>query len=369
MRLVASASALANALEIASRALAENPAPSVMASALLDARGKGLLISCTDMALKIDVECPAEIKEPGWIALPAGQLRVLARNVLADTLDINANSTQAKIKWTNSRAVLSGRPGNEFPSFSGSPMVTIATISGRSLKRMLKRALLGLRRHGEITLSSSAFVACVGNSLEVLATDGLRFVWAQEKCLDVSSEGTALISQKCVDEVSKVLDDSERVQILSGQNQIVFRTPRITVSSLVVDGKYPSDQVKEPFGRPVAFSVEADREHLRAIMAIATAFSLHTSLQVSLQRGLIKFLAEGELGRYEPSITVPYEGQRLEITVNPTAVGDALGGLDKPVCQFQLLEPAGPVVVRSAENDSFRLLTLPQVRQLGRSEE
>jgi DNA polymerase III subunit beta len=200
-----------------------------------------------------------------------------------------------------------------------------------------------------------------GNTLRAVATDGHRLAYASAGLEQKSELQEVILPRKAVQELVKLLSDSEdEVNIELAPSQVKFQIGDVVLITKVVDGKFPDYTRVIPTNYQKHFSIK--RELLQqALQRVAI-------LSNEKFRGVRWTLSEGQLRitctnteqeeAFE-ELEIEYKGEALDIGFNVTYLLDVLNNItsEKVTCSFG--DANSSVLVTIAEDSDFRYVVMP----------
>jgi len=171
-----------------------------------------------------------------------------------------------------------------------------------------------------------------------------------------------VIPNRTLQELKRVVDDADEVELRVDENQIMFVLPHATIVSRIIEGQYPPYKQIIPQER----SLRADFDIQEMVDALKTAaiFSLEGSNSVRLNiktEGEIEISSESsQLGRFNAKVPAHVEGEAGEVTFNARYVLDGLASFDTVTCSLELNGKAGPGLFRpmGVENQLYIVMPL-----------
>ena len=185
-----------------------------LSNVLLTAAAEGALrVSATDMYLSVTGSAPADVTEPGSVALPARELfeRVKAMPEGPVTISV-ADGAQTTIKASGAarRFTIHGIPGGDFP-----PLPSVA--KGATAHSLPVATLSALISHTQFSVSTDETRAHVNSTLfefspgqmRAVSTDGHRLSKVEMAADGTEGAATMLVPLKAIGELRRLADAAE----------------------------------------------------------------------------------------------------------------------------------------------------------------
>jgi DNA polymerase-3 subunit beta len=194
-----------------------------------------------------------------------------------------------------------------------------------------------------------------------IGTDGKRLAKSSASILvDPSVQGAYVIPLKAVDEMIKMLDESnDPVNLLLGHDKISLETGSLTLVSKLLAGQYPDVERVIPAKLNYQFAVH--REELMALLRQVSLFTSDTSSSVrfGFETGQLHLSAmSSDIGEGRVSMPVDFSGPKLEIAFNPYFLLDILRHSDEETVLFGLNDAHNPGLITDASRSLFVIMPM-----------
>ncbi len=338
----------------------------VLANIMISAKINKLQLSATNLEIGVIRQIDAEIEEEGEITVPAKTILELLSSAPTVKITFEAVGDILKIKTDKFSASINGISASEFPAI---PQIEDKGITFTKEDLILSSQILfaSAQDEGRPTLTG-ILTQIKGSKLEFVATDGFRLAHRQVDLKIISKENfSALIPRRTFEEVLRLLQEEEAdgvaVAISPSQNQIVFSFGKTSVSSRLIEGKFPDWEKIIPQDGKARVLMEKD-EFLKDIKMAAT-FAKNEANTISLQirKDLIKIKSESkELGSLDNEIDVSVEGADLEVAFNCKFLQDAVSYVPSKQLMIEFSGELQPALIKPVGVEGLEYIIMP-VRQ------
>ncbi|HSX14176.1 MAG TPA: DNA polymerase III subunit beta [Chlamydiales bacterium] len=338
------------------------PSSPILAHVLLEAIDGHLVVSATDLSVTIRCSTHATIVEEGSIALPAKRFFQLVRELTAPQIKISTLANDcAEITTGTSVFKIHGMNKAEFPhppDLAGSAGFSIPNIV---LKEMLTQTSFCAAREDSRYTLNGVQLQLQGQKATLIGTDGKRLAkTASEVQCDPATHGQYVISLKAVDEICKLLDESNHpVHVLVSQDKISIDSASTTLTAKLLAGQYPDVERVIPTKLNMQFSIH--REELMSLLRQVSLFTSETSHSVrfSFETGQLHLsVISAEVGEGRVSMPVDYAGERLDIAFNPHFFIDILRHSKDETVRFGLIDSHNPGLVTDSSPAMFVIMPM-----------
>jgi len=338
------------------------PSSPILANVLLEALDDQLIVTATDLSVSLRCYTSATIVEEGSIALPARRFFQLIRELTAPQIKISAETSEsAEITTGSSLFKIHGMDKAEFPQIPDLVGTPEFSIEKKQLKEMLtKTSFCAAREDSRYTLNGVQLQ--IANQMATLiGTDGKRLAKAVSPVnIDPTIQGSYVIPLKAVEEMNKLLDDSDTpVSVSMSQDKISLESGTTTLSAKLLSGQYPDVERVIPSNPSQQFSIH--REELLSLLKQVSLFTSETthSVRFSFETGQLHLsVASAEVGEGKVSMPVDFVGERLDIAFNPHFFIDILRHSKDETIRFGLIDSHNPGLITDSTTALFVIMPM-----------
>lgn len=224
----------------------------ILANVLVQSNGPDeLKLTATDLEIGILTSCPARITEEGAVTIPAKKLHDIIRELPPEEVEVTvAKNFAVNIKTNKSFFKIMGLEPDEFPKLPEPTPEHSFKLEQRILKQCLALVVFAISRDDARYTLNGALLISKNNSLRFVATDGKRLASIKKDIeLPKNTNIEVIIPAKTIAELLKTLtDESTEVGIAYAQNQMVFQCGETTITSRLIEGKFPNYEQVIPKG-------------------------------------------------------------------------------------------------------------------------
>lgn len=338
------------------------PAIPILSNVLLEAIDDQLIVSATDLTVSMRCYVEAKVVEEGAIALPARRFFQLVRELTSSQVKISAQTNEiAEITTGTSVFKIHGMNKGEFPALpdlTGSPEVL---LSNAVLKEMLSRTAFSAARDDSRYMLNGVQLQVAQQRAVIIGTDGKRLAKTYASvAIDPSIQGNYLIPLKAVEEMIKMLDDSDaEASLRLAHDKVSLETGNLTLVAKLLSGQYPDVERVIPAKPLHQFSVH--REELISLLKQVSLFTsdISSSVRFSFETGQLHLAAmSSEIGEGRVSMPVDFSGTKLEIAFNPYFLLDILRHSKDETVRFGLTDPHNPGLITDSTQALFVIMPM-----------
>jgi DNA polymerase-3 subunit beta len=362
MKAVISKSDLVGIIGKIQSVVSTKPSTPILSNILLEAIDDSLVVSATDLTVSMRCSAEAKVVEEGSIALPARRFFQLVREITSAQIKISAKELEiAEITTGTSVFKIHGMNKAEFPGLpdlAGSPEFS---LSNASLKEMLSKTSFAAAREDSRYTLNGVQLQIAGQKATLLGTDGKRLAKAFAPiAASPSMQGNYVIPLKAVEEMIKMLDDSDaKVSLNLSHDKIALENGGTTLIAKLLAGQYPDVERVIPTKLAHQFSIH--REELMSLLRQVSLFTSETSNSVrfSFETGQLHLSAMShEVGEGRVSMPVDFAGAKLDIAFNPHFFIDILRHTKDETIRFGLTDSHNPGLITDSTNALFVIMPM-----------
>src|SRR4051794_12104315 len=360
LRITVSKDELVQALGVVSRAVSTRTSVQILSGILLEASGSELRVAATDMELSLRATVAAQIDGDGSLVLPGKTLVDIARLLPSDEVTIEHKPSESVVHVTAGSASYTLHTYNpeDFPRLPDVTAVQTFPVDRESLLETIHRVARALSRDESRPVLTGILVQFAGGTLTMAATDSYRLAVKETELNSKAPDLEAIVPGRALTEVARIATAGDTVDVGVHENQVVFGTEGIWLTSRRIDGQFPNyrqllpEQFEHELTLPRAEVLEVVR---RASVMIQRA----TPLQLRFAEGELTVIARThEVGESKESMPVGFSGDTLEIGFNADFLRDGLESVDGDDIRFKLISPLRPAVLQG-DGDEFTYLVMP----------
>jgi DNA polymerase-3 subunit beta len=351
---------LVQRLAVVSRAVSTRATVQILSGILLRASDGELELAATDMELSLRTTVPAQIEGEGSVVVPGRRLVELARLLPSDEVEIEHKPDESVVHITSGSAsyTLHTYSAEDFPRLPELDIAGTFGVDREALLETVNRVARSASRDESRPVLTGILARFEPGKLVMAATDSYRLSVKETPIAGTVPELEAIIPARALQELVRIAVAGDEVQIGVQENQVLFSTDGISMTTRRIDGQFPNYRqlLPESFEHELALP----RQELLDVVKRAGVMIERTSpLQLRFAEGELTVVARThEVGESKESIPAPYTGEPLEIGFNGDFLRDGLESVTGDEVRFKLISPLRPAVLQG-DSDEFTYLVMP----------
>ena len=364
MKVSVSRDRLLTELGIVARAASTRSAVQTLAGVMFHAEDTGVELRATDMEMAIRVPLEGNVERPGTVVLPARLLVEVVRSLAGDELVLEHRSAEDDVRVVAGSADFQLRvlPLDDFPRLPEAPSGEHSVaLAARAFIETAERVSRSASRDETRPHLTGVLVSAAGTELRMVATDSYRLS-VKETGLDqpVESELEVNVPARALQELSRIAAAATGdIEIWHQANQVIFRVDGVTLSSRLVEGRFPNYRqlLPESYEHELRLS---RAEVLEVVRRIGLLAQKNSPLRLAFAEGAVEVSAQTpDIGRASESLPIPFKGEPLEIGFNAEFLRDGLDSAEADELVLKLISPLRPGLIESGDGSGFTYLVMP----------
>lgn len=354
---------LKEAISVCERISGKNLNLPILGNIMLDAEGKDLKITATNLELGVEIIIPAKIENKGKITVPANIFNSFLSNISGnDQINLEVQNNNLIISTNNNSTLIKSQPAEDFPNLPKLKSDNIFSVPIIDFISGFKTVFYSCALSAIKPEISSVYL--YSNKTEMLtftATDSFRLA---EKKINhfFPNLGPILIPFKTVVEIIRIFDGKDgKVDILFDKNQINIKKDNLIFISRLTDGIFPDyNQII-----PKKFTTDAiiNKEFFINSLKISGLFSgklNELNMVVNPEDGFFTIkTSNNESGENIAKIPAKITGESVKINFNHKYIYDCLPNIDSEEIILRFSGEGKPLLIAGAKDNSFQYLVMP----------
>lgn len=354
----------------------------ILSHVLMSSTDKGLLLEATDLENTATVFCDAQTEGEFKIAVPAGILSDLVKEIREDE---EISVTAAENNWievvTSSGSFkIAGLAADDFPRIPEISSEDLFQVSSEVFEEMISKTVFSASDDEMRKSLSGVFFEKRGEHiLRMVATDGHRLSFVDQKIEGLNLSKDMLVPKKAIMEIRRLLRFSKEVRIGSSGNFFVFepRDENLVFISRVIDAEFPDYMQVVPVS--TKNMVKVDAASLLLALRRVSLFSADNVkgggrfVEMAFREGGMLLGAYLNTGEGRESIPIEYSGDEVRLGFNFSYFQDVLDAIGSPEIIIGFSGHKNPVYVVPCEEgekqDGYVNVIMPMELDAGAAEE
>ena len=356
--------ALVEQLSTASRAVSSRGgALPVLTGIHLKVSDDVLTMTGSDLEITVRSSIAVSVSEPGEAVLPSRIAVDIVRSLDSGAIDVEVSGDEAKISGGRSQFAVRTLPVDDFPSIADptGDQVSVATVDLTAGLKQVVRAASGDDARPILT---GVLMSAEDGGLRLVATDSYRLAVRDLPDATVLSEGQkVLVPSRALDELTRVLGDSDEVTVCLGEREVSFdvviEDGSVQVTTRLIEGEFPNYRQLIPSSYPNQLTIGRE-PLLEAVRRVKLMARDTTPLRITQKSDSVELMAvTQDVGQAHEEVDAQYNGDELTVAFNPDYLIQGLEAAPGDEVVLETLDALKPAVLRSTEGGDFLYLLMP----------
>jgi DNA polymerase-3 subunit beta len=340
-------------LAVAVRGVSTRSAIQTLAGVLIRVEGGRAELQATDMELGVRVGLAVADSTDGTVVVPGRLLLDVVRSLPKEDLTLEYRSSQQDVEVVSGPAKFHLRtlPAEDFPKLPALPESGVLTVPSGAFVDTINRVARAASRDETRPHLTGVLVSASERELRMVATDSYRLSVKEtplEQPLDGSLE--ANVPARTLQELSRIAssDGGGEIEVAALEHQVIFRLADVTLSSRLVEGRFPNYKqlLPEAFEHELRVSTPELLEVVRRVSLLAQK---NAPLRMRFSEGTLEVSAQTpDIGEASESLPVPFNGEPLEIGFNPEFFREGLESAEADELVLKLISPLRPGLIEAS---------------------
>ncbi len=328
----------------------------ILGNVLIIAENQKISFICSDQDLElITTVTTAEIKEEGAITVSCRKILDICRGLSEDSLiNLSTGASKVQVLANRSRFSLMSLPAADFPMVQVSPLSKEYRVSGAILHQMIEHTHFAMAQQDvRYYLNGMLFVFNPGLQV-VVATDGHRLTKTknqENQSVDVGCQ--VIVPRKTISEVLKLIHpDQVEITILLEENHIQFVHPQFTLTSKLIEGRFPDYHKVIPHKTDHQALINKNLLKQSLLRVAILSNEKNKGVRFLFNNNSLTIEAQNpEQEEATEELEIDYAGPSLEVAFNAHYILDVLNVVPSEYIKMAFSDPKNSVLL-SAHNEN-----------------
>ncbi|MBN2643633.1 MAG: DNA polymerase III subunit beta [Victivallales bacterium] len=360
MKLTVKKEQLQKALQKVTNIIGSKSTLPVLGNVLFEAIGNKLILTTTDLEIRITTTIEAQVQREGKTTIPAKKISMLVSKFIDDEVFLDCNEKHhTDIVCGTANFKMLGLPDDDFPSPVDFAPIKSIKFKEMDFLRILDQISYAVSLDDSRKVLHGILCSIKDNTFTAVATDGKRLALVERVPEEFAGqEGDTIVPLKSAIELKRILEKDGNVTLEFGDKQARFRTEGVEIFTKLIEGNYPNYRQVIPAGftKSIDIPVKTFIAKLELVSIALTDSSAFIKLKLANNK--MEFLAaSSNVGEGEDHIDIDYDDEMLDISFNPAFLADPFKHCDADKMMLKLNDSFSPVALESG--DGFLYVIMP----------
>lgn len=365
MRFTVERDVITREIQIAQEIIASRSNISILSNVLLEAREGSLRIQATDLKVSFDTMIPVLTSEEGKTTVYCDKLLSILRSVPSGEIEFvqNPESTgenfviRPTFKKIDFR--LRSIPADKFPEIQTVSQSGYFEVAQDAFIEMISQTVFAVSNDETRFFMNGVYFEYTDDKLIMVATDGRRLSYIQDKATDVPEFSGIIIPPKVLSLVRKLATGEGTIWIAVSEKHIFFQFENHNISSALIDGQFPNYRKVIPekqLHRVLVSKSDLEEALKRVSLLVEKSRRIYLELSTNL---IVLTSEETEIGVAREEIMCEFEGPEVTIALNYLYLVEPLRVIDTEMIQIYFTDPGKAITLHSDPESRYFHIVMP----------
>ena len=199
----------------------------------------------TDLEVGIRISVPGvTVETPGNAVLPIARFGPILRECSDEKLYLESDPQGTLVRGDRSEWKLPGENPDEFPNVTAFKEEKFHELAARLFREIVRRTVFATDNESSRYALGGVLLEMDGDKITAVGTDGRRLAKMEGPAHGVGGHQTAnqttIVPTRAMNLLERAVTDSDgEIQISARANDMLMRSPRFTIYSRLVEGRFP----------------------------------------------------------------------------------------------------------------------------------
>ncbi len=339
----------------------------VLGHLLVEASGKQIKLTATDLDLTIATTIEGEVGREGSVTLPAKRFSEIVRQ-LDPSADVEIDVTKANALITAGRANfrILGMGAEEFPKIPPMTFKKGVNIPADTLKKAIQKTVFCVSRDETRRALTGILWEVTKSSMAMVGTDGHRLARISVPVeIQVDAKRECIVPTKALNQIVRLAGEAIEgaVTVKLADDHVVFKLDKTTLRTRLSEGPFPKyqDVIPKDNDKKVIVNRDVIGDALRRVSLLSD--NLTHQVRVAVKRDQLVLSARTQdIGEAQEEIEAQYGGEEMDMGFNAQYLAEVLRNVETEEVLMSLSTPLNAGLVEpmeQGEDENYLCLIMP----------
>lgn len=347
-------------IQIAQKAISVRNTVQILDGILFEAKAGMLHLSSTDLEIAIHTQIPCLVDEEGKAVIKGSLIGNIVRKLPQEAVRIETTANQMEISCKNSQFQLVGYQPEEYPELSEIKEEFTMQITGKEWKQAIRQTVFATSQDETKPVLRGVLFDIKKEGVFLVALDGFRIA-LKKLHLAIEEEQRFIIPARALNEVQKIADDDQIVQISANKGNMSFAFGDTVLYTRLLEGQFI--QYENLLQKESEIVFEAKRSDLFESMERASLLSGEERanlVKLYLVDSSCIITSNTDIGHVFEKVEGELQGDPLEIAFNARYLLEGMKEVESEKITLSFNGSLKPLIIESKdEEEGYQYLVLP----------
>ncbi|AVQ13671.1 DNA polymerase III subunit beta [Leptospira santarosai] len=343
---------------------------SILSNLKIEAEGKEVSLSATDLEISIKTSLPAEIVQAGSISLPAKQLSNFFKTIHFEetVLSLEESDGESSVVYITDasgkndyKSKISGMDAEEIKTISKVNSSQISSFPSTLINDMIRKTSYAIAHEDQRFIFNGLYMIPDGNKLIFVGTDGRRLCKIERTLPSpLQFKDSIIVPAKAIREISKMIATSETGNIGLIDSQIYASANNIELLCKLIEGNFPNYEQVIPQSSKFSTTISKEEFQISLRQVLTAAEEPSRQVKLTFSKNNLNLFAQTH-GASEANINKPieYSGNEITIAFKGEYLMDIFRSIDDNEVKIEFSDASSPVIFKDPSDPEFISVIMP----------
>jgi DNA polymerase-3 subunit beta len=343
-------------IAIAQEIVASKNAISILSHIHLEAENNTLSIKSTDLKVHFETRVPVVVIEPGAASVIGDKFLGILNSIPDGELEFEQSEGKTTIRPTARKIhfQLKSAASDEYPDFPVPAEEGFFTLPVRDFKQMIAQTVFAVSDDETRYYMNGVLFEKQDGKLVMVGTDGRRLAYIENVLGDAIQDfAGVIVPPKILNLIMRRAGDEGELAIAVTERTIFIRFGSYNLSSVIIEGTFPSYQRVIPESQSFVFTVNRFEmlDALRRVSILAEQKSHR--MFVKIASGVLSvYTEESDIGTAKEEIPARYEGEEVSIALNYRYIEEPFKVMSANEISMHFTDPMKALTIKPAVSET-----------------
>ncbi|MEX2113815.1 MAG: DNA polymerase III subunit beta [Pirellulales bacterium] len=336
MKVTCDREALLAAFQTASAVVPQRSPKPILQNIKLEVNDGGAILLATDLEVGIRLQVSGiQAHVPGSAILPLNRFGSILRESSDAALQLESDGKSTTVRGERSEFHLPAENPQEFPAVADFNESSYHELSARAFRELIRRTIFATDNESSRYALGGVLLEMTEGKITGVGTDGRRLAKMEVPAQSIGGHGTGdnmtIVPAKAMHLLDRALTDGDaEIQVAARANEVLVRSPRATIYSRLVEGRFPKWRDVFP-QRTNAVRIDLTVGPLYSAVRQAAIVTSEESrgIDFTFEAGTLVLSGRAaEVGQSRVELPTSYDGPAISISLDPRYMNEFLKVLD-----------------------------------------
>ncbi|MGI5902374.1 MAG: DNA polymerase III subunit beta [Desulfitobacteriia bacterium] len=362
MKILCTKEDLLKGVNTVQRAISSKSTLPILQGIRLHTENNLLWFEATDLEIGIRCSLPLEIEEQGAVVLPARLFSEIVRKLPDTPIRIESKDRNVEILYDNSNFIINGYDPEEYPEIAEIASPENIEISSSLFTNMIRKTVFACATEETRPVFTGVLLHIEKEKISLVSTDTHRLAFYKAVIPGNEKEFKGIIPSKTMQEVLRLLDEDQILNIQYNEGRIIFKFDSIQILTRLIEGQFPS--YKQVIPQTCHTKLVVNSRNLldtveRASLLSRDDYLKTNTVRFAIDNSMLNINQHSEMGKISEQINIEQEGEGVEISFNAKYITDVLKVIEAENVTMETSGAFNPCVFRPENEEDYLYLVLP----------